>query len=56
MKKIWSSRKSICGRSVQEDCRSEKHLRDNWLDFGKYNGIRQWRNGSNGYFTWGEVE
>ena len=26
-----------------------------WLDYGKYNGLGQWRNGSYGRFTWQEI-
>lgn len=26
-----------------------------WLDYGKYNGLGQWRNASHGRFTWEEV-
>lgn len=28
---------------------------DDWLDYGKYNGLGQWRNGSYGRFTWQEL-
>jgi hypothetical protein len=27
-----------------------------WLDYGQYNGLGQWRNASYGSFTWEEVE
>lgn len=27
-----------------------------WLDFGRYNGLLQWRNSGHGRFTWEEVE
>ena len=28
---------------------------ENWLDYGQFNGLGQWRNGSYGRFTWEEV-
>ena len=28
---------------------------EDWLDFGKFNGIGQWRNASHGRFTWERV-
>ena len=31
-----------------------KYVRE-WLDYGKYNGLGQWRNASYGRFTWEEV-
>ncbi len=33
----------------------EKAVRE-WLDYGKYSGIGQWRNSGKGRFTWEEVE
>lgn len=33
----------------------EKAIRE-WLDYGKYSGIGQWRNSGKGRFTWEEVE
>lgn len=33
----------------------EKVVRE-WLDYGKYSGIGQWRNSGKGRFTWEEVE
>lgn len=32
----------------------EKLVRE-WLDFGKFNGIGQWRNAGKGRFKWEEV-
>ena len=32
-----------------------KHVKA-WLDYGKYNGLGQWRNASYGRFTWEEVK
>lgn len=32
-----------------------ENVRD-WLDYGQYNGIGQWRNSGKGRFTWEEVE
>ena len=29
---------------------------ETWLDYGKYSGLGQWRNGSYGRFTWEEVK
>ena len=26
-----------------------------WLDYGRFNGFGQWRNGSYGRFTWEEI-
>ena len=28
---------------------------EEWLDYGKYSGIGQWRNASYGAFTWEEI-
>lgn len=33
----------------------EKAVRE-WLDYGKYSGIGQWRNSGRGRFTWEEVQ
>lgn len=33
----------------------EKAVRE-WLDYGKYSGIGQWRNSGKGRFTWEEIE
>lgn len=33
----------------------EKAVRE-WLDYGKFNGIGQWRNGSYGRFSWEEIQ
>ena len=33
----------------------EKPVRE-WLDYGKYSGIGQWRNSGKGRFTWEEIE
>ena len=33
----------------------EKTVRE-WLDYGKYSGMGQWRNASYGRFTWEEIE
>ena len=33
----------------------EKAVRE-WLDYGKYSGIGQWRNSGRGRFTWEEIQ
>ena len=33
----------------------EKYVRQ-WLDYGKYNGLLQWRNSGKGRFTWEEIK
>lgn len=38
---------------LQDDL--EKRVYD-WLDYGRYNGLGQWRNGSYGRFTWRQVK
>ena len=35
---------------------SDEELVKEWLDFGQYNGIGQWRNAGKGRFVWEEVE
>ena len=27
-----------------------------WLDYGKFNGLGQWRNSGHGKFSWEEIE
>lgn len=40
------------------ECLSDDHenaVRE-WLDYGKYSGIGQWRNSGKGRFVWEEIE
>lgn len=39
-------------------CLSESHMNavKEWLDYGKYRGLGQWRNSGKGRFTWEEIE
>ena len=46
---------SITFRIVCHADEHEKAVRE-WLDYGKYSGIGQWRNSGKGRFVWEEVE
>ena len=48
---------TVCEFTIiaMEDSLMDKYVRD-WLDFGRFNGIGQWRNASKGSFVWEELD
>jgi hypothetical protein len=34
----------------------DKPLVEEWLDYGKFNGLGQWRNSGKGAFVWDELD
>lgn len=48
---------TVCEFTIiaMEESLMDKYVRD-WLDFGRFNGIGQWRNASKGSFVWEELD
>ncbi len=47
---------ATCSFTVQCLVDSDIELVREWLDYGRFNGLGQWRNSSKGSFTWEEIE
>jgi hypothetical protein len=47
---------ATCTFTVQCLCDGDIDLVKEWLDYGRFNGLGQWRNSSHGSFIWEEIE
>ena len=46
---------ATCEFTIQMLCDEDDNMVREWLDYGQYNGLLQWRNSGKGSFTWEEV-
>lgn len=46
---------NMLAKKTEKDKHPMEHYVREWLDYGKYNGIGQWRNSGKGRFTWEEL-
>ena len=46
---------NMLAKKTEKDKHPMEHYVREWLDYGQYNGIGQWRNSGKGRFTWEEL-
>lgn len=47
---------AFCEFTVERLCEDDLKMVREWLDYGKYHGMLQWRNSGKGRFTWEEIK